>query len=426
MAKKKRVLSGMRPTGRMHLGHLTGALENWVKLQDEYECFFFVADWHALTTDYADTQGLTDSTFQMIVDWLAVGLDPKKSTFFVQSHILEHAELHLLFSMITPLGWLERVPSYKEQRENIRDRDLGTYGFLGYPMLQAADILIYRAHYVPVGEDQVAHVEFTREVARRFSYNYHLPSPDPEIFSLENRAKLNALLKQTENIPPVPEGEELSEGKMADLADTLGQLIDGREKYHKLWPMISEAGLSEFVSVFPEPEALLTPAPKLPGLDGRKMSKSYLNVIELGDSPETIRNKVRGMLTDPQRMRREDPGRPEICPVFGYHQRFSPADEVAQVEQDCRVAAIGCVDCKKKMVANLVPILEPIQERRRHYESSPGEVWEILTEGTERAHKVADYTLQQVRRSMHMVPRGARYEGASAADPLMVNLDLDG
>jgi tryptophanyl-tRNA synthetase len=336
MAAKKRVLSGMRATGRMHLGHLVGALENWVKLQDQYQCFFFVADWHALTTDYADTSAITENTIQMVTDWLAAGLDPQKCTMFIQSRVLEHAELHLLFSMITPLGWLERVPTYKEQREQIRDKDLGTYGFLGYPVLQAADILIYRAHGVPVGEDQGPHVEMTREVARRFNTTY-------------------------------PGGGRV--GK----------------------------------KVFPEPALLLTAMPKLPGLDGRKMSKSYGNTIEFGDAPETIRQKVSTMLTDPQRIRRSDPGRPEICPVFGYHRRYSPSDVVARVDSDCRTARIGCVDCKAQMASHLIAALEPIRERRRLYEAKPEAVWDILIEGSRKAQRVARATMRQVRQAMQMV-----------------------
>ncbi|MFQ5777158.1 MAG: tryptophan--tRNA ligase [Terriglobia bacterium] len=329
MAAKKRVLSGMRPTGKLHLGHLVGALENWVKLQEQYQCYFFVADWHALTTDYADTRELTDNAIQMVIDWLAAGLDPQKATFFLQSRVPEHAELHLLFSMVTPLGWLERVPSYKEQREQIRDKDLGTYGFLGYPVLQAADILIYRAHYVPVGEDQAAHVELTREIARRFNSFY---------------------------------------GK-----------------------------------VLPEPKVLLTPTSKLPGLDGRKMSKSYSNVIELGDPPEAIRQKVSTMLTDPQRVYRTDPGRPEICPVFGYHRRYSTPDVIAQVDRECRTAQIGCVDCKHLMVDHLLPVLEPIHERRRAYEQDPQAVWNILVTGSKKAQRAARATLRRVRQAAHLV-----------------------
>ncbi len=348
MAAKKRVLSGMRPTGRLHLGHLVGALENWIKLQEQYQCFFFVADWHALTTDYADTSQITENTLQMAMDWLACGLDPAKATLFIQSHVPEHAELHLLLSMVTPLGWLERVPSYKEQREQIRDKDLGTYGFLGYPLLQSADILIYKAHFVPVGEDQVAHVELTREVARRFNSMYP---------------------------PAVPRGRR----------------------------------------VFPEPGALLTPTPKLPGLDGRKMSKSYGNTIELGEEPDSIRQKVAGMLTDPQRVRRNDPGRPEICPVFGFHRRYSPDDVVQRVDRDCRTAAIGCVDCKGLMLEHLLPVLAPIRERRRQYEARPQAAWEILVEGSKKARRMARRTLEQVRQAMRLTFDWERQRPAARA-----------
>ncbi|HEX9764352.1 MAG TPA: tryptophan--tRNA ligase [Candidatus Acidoferrales bacterium] len=338
---KKAVLSGMRPTGRLHVGHLVGALDNWVKLQDAYHCYFFVADWHALTTHYADTGGITDDTIQMVIDWLAAGLDPKKSTIFLQSSVPEHAELHLLFSMITPLGWLERVPSYKEQREQLRDRDLGTYGFLGYPVLQAADILIYRAQYVPVGEDQVPHVELTREIARRFNLTYK--------------------------------------------------------------------------KVFPEPEALLTAMPRVPGLDGRRMSKSLGNTIQLGDEPDVIRQKISTMLTDPQRIRRSDPGRPEICPVFGFHRLFSTAGVVAQVDRECRTAQIGCVECKKLMADHLLPALAPIHERRRVFEAKPAAVWEILQEGSRKASRVARATLRAARKAMKLTYpwEGRRREGAS-------------
>jgi tryptophanyl-tRNA synthetase len=416
MAEKKRVLSGMRPTGRMHLGHLVGALENWVNLQEQYQCFFFVADWHALTTDYADTRGLTDSTFQMIVDWLATGLDPEKSTFFVQSHILEHAELNLLLSMITPLGWLERVPSYKEQRDNIRDKDLNNYGFLGYPVLQAADILIYRANYVPVGEDQVAHVELTREIARRFNSFYLYPQD-----SLFQDEKASEIMQKLTGIKGANFHDQARQGFLGwqkEMEDT--------SPGHAREQILAAGVPAEHFSVFPEPEALLTPIPRLAGLDGRKMSKSYGNMIELGESPASIREKVKGMITDPQRARREDPGRPEVCPVFSYHQRYSPADATAQIEQDCRAAKIGCVDCKKQMAENLVQALAPMQERRHHYESNPGEVWEILTEGTRRAQRETAQTLDQVRLAMHMVPQVKHYEGSAATgEPATLNLDLE-
>lgn len=332
MSEKKtqrpRILSGMRPTGKLHLGHLVGALQNWVKLQDEYESFHFVADWHALTTDYADPSELQANIREMVTDWLAVGLDPQKATFFIQSRLPEHAELHLLFSMVTPLGWLERVPTYKEQLENIKDRDLHTYGFLGYPVLQAADILMYKADYVPVGEDQVPHVELTREIARRFNQFY-------------------------------------------------GPL-------------------------FPESQALLTPTPKLPGTDGRKMSKSYGNAILLSDPPEVVSSKAADMMTDPARKRRRDPGNPDICPVFDHHKVFSPREAIDQVNRECRTAEIGCVDCKKLMAGHLNDFLAPIQQRRKPYEADPQKVWDVLEEGTSRARKVAQATMAEVRAAVKL------------------------
>lgn len=274
--RKPRVLSGMRPTGKLHLGHLVGALDNWVRLQDQYDCYFFVADWHALTTDYAETSNVKQNIMEMMYDMLAAGLDPEKAVLFIQSHVPQHAELHLLLSMITPLGWLERVPTYKEQRENIKDKDLGTYGFLGYPVLQSADILMYKADYVPVGEDQVPHIELTREIARRFNMFY--------------------------------------------------------------------AGKREYV--LPEPQPLLTSMPKLPGTDGRKMSKSYGNAILLSEPEPEIRQKLKTMVTDPARVRRTDPGNPQVCPVYSLHKIFSSQETIANVEKGCTTASIGCIECK--------------------------------------------------------------------------------
>ncbi len=332
MSEKKtqrpRILSGMRPTGKLHLGNLVGALQNWVRLQEEYESFHFVADWHMLTTDYADTAELKSNTWEMIADWLAAGLDPKKATFFVQSRLPEHAELHLLFSMVTPLGWLERVPTYKEQLENIKDRDIHTYGFLGYPLLQAADILMYKADAVPVGEDQVPHVELTREIARRFNQFYG--------------------------------------------------------------------------PIFPEPQALLTPTPRLPGTDGRKMSKSYDNAIFLADPPGDVSKKLAGMMTDPARKRRGDPGNPDVCPVFDLHKIFSKQETIDRVNRECRTAEIGCVDCKKLMAGHLNEFLSPIQERRMAYEAQPQKVWDVLEEGTSRARKVAQSTMAEVRAAVKL------------------------
>jgi tryptophanyl-tRNA synthetase len=328
---RKRVLSGMRSTGKLHLGNYVGALQNWVRMQDEYECFFMVADWHALTTDYADTSKIKENSLEVVLDWLAAGLDPEKSVIFIQSHVPAHAELHLLFSMITPLGWLERVPTYKEQRENIKDKDLGTYGFLGYPVLQAADILIYKADCVPVGEDQVAHVELTREIARRFNGFY-------------------GAVKQ----------------------------------------------------VFPEPQALLTPAAKLPGTDGRKMSKSYGNTIMLTDPEPVVRQKLKTMVTDPARVRRSDPGNPDVCPVGDLHKIFSDKATLAKVYEGCRSASIGCIECKGWAADALVQLLNPMQQRRKKFEENPRLAWDILEAGTERARQAAGQTMKDARAAMGM------------------------
>jgi len=330
--KKPRVLSGMRSTGKLHLGNFVGALDNWVRLQDAYDCFFFIADWHALTTDYADTALVKQNSLEVVIDWLAAGLDPEKATLFIQSHVPQHAELHLLLSMITPLGWLERVPTYKEQIANLQSKDLNTYGFLGYPLLQAADILIYRADYVPVGEDQVPHVELTREVARRFNQFY-------------------------------PRGRAY---------------------------------------VFPEPQPLLTPSPKLPGTDGRKMSKSYGNTILLSEPEDSIRSKLKTMVTDPARIRRTDPGNPDVCPVGDLHKIFSDKETLAQVNESCRKASIGCIECKGWLADHVVEALRPIQERRAKYEQEPKLAWEILETGSIKAQKQAEATMQEVRECMHI------------------------
>jgi len=321
----------MRSTGKLHLGNYVGALQNWVRMQDEYECFFMVADWHALTTDYADTSRIKENSLEVVLDWLAAGLDPEKSVIFIQSHVPAHAELHLLFSMITPLGWLERVPTYKEQRENIKDKDLGTYGFLGYPVLQAADILLYKADCVPVGEDQVAHVELTREIARRFNGFYGA----------------------------------------------------GKE-------------------VFPEPQSLLTLSPKLPGTDGRKMSKSYGNTVLLSDPEPVVRQKLKTMVTDPARVRRSDPGNPDVCPVGDLHKIFSSKETLAKVYEGCRSAGIGCIECKGWAADALVELLNPMQQRRKKFEENPRLAWDILEAGTERARKAAGETMADARAAMGM------------------------
>ncbi len=322
----KRIVSGIRPTGRLHLGHLHGALLNWKRLQDEYECFYFIADWHALTSEYAKPDIIKKSTIDIVLDWLAVGLDPEKCTFFIQSHIKEHAELHLIFSMITPIPWLERNPTYKEQIQELSSKNLNTYGFLGYPVLQAADILMYKADAVPVGEDQAPHIELTREIARRFNFLYK--------------------------------------------------------------------------KVFPEPETLLTPTSKLLGIDRRKMSKSYNNAIFITEPPDEVTKKVSQMVTDPQRGRRTDPGRPDYCNVFSYHEIYSPKEKVKEIEEACKKATIGCVECKRIMAENLNKGLEPIREKRKALESKMDYVENIIEEGNKRAKRVAQETMEEVREAV--------------------------
>jgi len=323
---RPRILSGMRPTGPLHIGHLTGALDNWVRLMDEYECFFAVVDWHALTTDYADPKDVRDNVLEVATDWLAAGLDPARSTLFIQSLVPEHAELHLLLSMIIPVPWLERVPSYKEQQNQLAEKDLSTYGFLGYPLLQSADIMIYKADAVPVGEDQAPHVELSREVVRRFNHFYG--------------------------------------------------------------------------PVFPEPKTLLTEVPRVPGTDGRKMSKSYGNAVFLKDPPDVVRQKIKPMVTDPARKRRTDPGNPDICPVFDLHKAFSSKETQEWAAQGCRTAGIGCLDCKGKLIDHLLQRLEGIHARRPEFAARPDTVWDILRAGSGRAREVARATMEQVRSAM--------------------------
>ncbi|MGA9882905.1 MAG: tryptophan--tRNA ligase [Candidatus Acidiferrales bacterium] len=411
MAKRKRVLSGNRPTGRLHLGHYFGALSNWLKLQEQYDCFFFVADWHALTTHYEDTSSIAENTLQVAMDWLSVGLDPEKSTLFIQSRVLEHAELHVLLSMITPLSWLERVPTYKEQIENLKDRDLGTYGFLGYPLLQSADIVIYDADFVPVGEDQVPHVELTREVVRRFNAHFglgvrpelyaHSPGNDVVFGLIFNNlgpkafpAELSAMNTAASQYPP-----EFRSFFEAALRQRVAEV--GYENF--IGQLSHPSSVRQFVrlvDVLREPGALLTETPRLPGTDGRRMAKSYGNAIWLSDPPDEIRSKARNMMTDPQRARRTDPGRPEVCPVFAYHKLFSQPDVIAWADQGCRTAGIGCVDCKKAMAENLVKWIEPIQARRKEFEARPQEVWDILDAGSKKAHKAALKTMKRVRNAI--------------------------
>jgi tryptophanyl-tRNA synthetase len=326
---KERVLSGMRSSGILHLGNLLGALKNWVHMQDTYECFYFIADWHALTTGYADTAQIRHWVREIAIDYLSAGLDPEKSVLFIQSRVPEHAELHLLLSMLTPLGWLERIPTFKEQQQELKDRDINTYGFLGYPLLQTADIIMYKAHWVPVGADQVSHIEFSREVVRRFNSLYQ-------------------------------------------------------------------------VEIFPEPQPKLTEVPKLPGLDGRKMSKSYDNVIYLSDSVDTLTQKVKTMMTDPARKRRSDPGDPDICPVFDLHRVYSTEADRQEVAHGCRTAGIGCLDCKGVLIRNMITDLQPLHEKRAHYAAHPQEAMEVLLAGSERAREVAQATMAEVREAMHI------------------------
>jgi tryptophanyl-tRNA synthetase len=334
----------MRPTGKLHLGNYMGALANWVKLQDAYDCYFFIADWHALTTDYADPSRIKLNTLDVALDWLAAGLDPIKSTIFIQSHVPQHAELHLLFSMMTPLGWLERVPTYKEQQENLKGKDLSTYGFLGYPLLQAADILVYQAQYVPVGQDQVAHVELTREVARRFNSMYR-------------------------------------------------------------------------TKVFPEPEALLTPSPKLPGTDGRKMSKSYGNTIDLTEDPKSIAQKIETMSTNGQRPRQADTGDPDKCPVGDLHKVFSSPNVIAETQAGCRAAGIGCLECKSLAARSVVELVAPIRAKRQNLETNVDSVWDLLKEQSQKAESRAEVTMKEVRRVLG-VSRGIGDLGEKFAAPI--------
>jgi tryptophanyl-tRNA synthetase len=367
--QRKRVLSGMRPTGRLHIGHYFGALSNWIRMQEEYDCFFFVADWHALTTDYADASEITQNTLEIAADWLAAGLEPAKCTMFVQSQVPVHAELHLLLSTVTPLGWLERVPTYKEQLANITDKDLHTYGFLGYPLLQAADIVIHDADLVPVGEDQVPHIELTREIVRRFNAAYgHVDW---------KKAKPKSLVQLEKQLQiPASAAEAKSEEVHRRVDEAMRQLsLD-----HRL-SLLANAKVP-MQKVLREPAVMLTETPRLPGTDGRKMSKSYGNVIELGESDNSIRAKTKVMMTDPARKRREDPGNPEVCPVFSWHNLFSPAETIAWSDQGCRTAGIGCIECKAAMADNLIRWIEPIRARRQEYEANAERVSEILREGS--------------------------------------------
>ena len=392
----ERVLSGMRPTGRLHLGHYHGVLKNWVKLQHEYPCLFFVADWHALTTNYEDTQVIERSVWDMLIDWLAAGVDPNQATLFIQSRVPEHAELHLLLSMMCPLGWLERVPTYKDQQEKLADKDLATYGFLGYPLLQSADILIYRANLVPVGEDQVPHVELTREVARRFNHLYGR-EPGFEDKAREAVKKLGGkrgkLYEELRRLYQ-QEGKEdaLAQGK-ALLEEAQSLSMGDRER---LYCYLEGGGKM----ILAEPGALLTEAARMPGLDGQKMSKSYNNTLMLREEPEVVTKKIRGMMTDTQRVRRTDPGDPDRCPVWQFHVIYSDDSVKQWVQEGCRSAGIGCLECKQPVIDAVLKEQAPIHERAKQYEEDPMLLRNIVADGCERARKLASETMRDVREAM--------------------------
>ena len=451
---RKRVVSGMRPTGRLHIGHYFGALQNWVKMQSEYECFYFVSDWHALTTHYEDTSSIGSNCLQVVIDWLSVGIDPAKSTIFLQSDVLEHAELDVILGMITPLGWLERVPTYKEQIENLKGKDLGTYGFLGYPVLQAADIVIYGADVVPVGEDQVAHVELTREIVRRFNSHFGFEMK----LGFRDAETLDALKRVLEKVKMHHESALISnklhqlqsEGFMVAASDIRVD-ISSKEagRIPDEWPTAAkvladanmvirrtalEIGVDNFLAmvgddaryfelkeVLHEPVSMLTQTPRLPGLDGRRMAKSYGNAIWLSDPADEIRVKVKNMMTDPARKRRTDPGNPDICPVFDWHKLFSPPETQKWSAEGCRSAGIGCIECKSAMADNLIKWIAPVQEERRKWEAEPQKVWGILRAGSEKAREESEKTMRGVREAIFgwneaNRPSGDANEGRDVTD----------
>ncbi len=403
--KRSRVISGMRPTGRLHIGHYFGALENWVRLQNDpgYECFYFIADWHALTSDYADTSGVAQNTIEIMTDYLAAGLDPAKSVIFQQSLVPEHAELHLLLSMVTPLGWLERVPTYKEALENVKDKDLHNYGFLGYPVLQCADITIYSSPdiaglFVPVGEDQVSHVETSREIVRRFNLaNAELILPDLQ------DATWSGLISEV-GIFDAREAETL---RTLAYAGRIQEVKNGLLRVYRTAPLNEKASylnnrIGKLSPLLSEPDAMLTKTPRIPGLDGRKMSKSYGNAITLSETDEEIRKKTKVMVTDPARKRRTDPGNPDVCPVYDWHKLFSAGEpgRLDWVRQGCTTAGIGCIECKAAMAENLIKWIAPVRERRVEYEKRPGRVLEMIDEGSKRARVEAKRTMERVREAV--------------------------
>ncbi len=401
LGANKRVLSGMRPTGQLHLGHYHGVLKNWVQLQHEFECFFFVADWHALTTTYEETSVISETVYDLVVDWLSVGINPGEATLFIQSRVPEHAELHLLLSMITPISWLERVPTYKDQQEKLKERDLSTYGFLGYPLLQAADILIYRAGNVPVGEDQVAHIELAREVARRFNYLY---GREPG-FEAKAEAAVAKLGKRNARLYHDLR-KRYQEGGDFEALDRARAFLEAQQNIalgdlERLLGYLEGGGKV----ILPEPQALLTPESKMPGLDGEKMSKSYHNTISLREPPDSVRTKLRTMPTDPARVRRTDPGEPARCPVWKFHEIYS-TEEVKQWAQDgCRSASIGCLDCKQPVIDAVLKEQAPFRERSVEFVNDPDTVRAIIDEGCEAARSVARETLDEVRQAMNLIYR---------------------
>ncbi|HEY1773486.1 MAG TPA: tryptophan--tRNA ligase [Gammaproteobacteria bacterium] len=396
-----RVLSGMRPTGRLHLGHYHGVLKNWLKLQHEYECFFFVADWHALTTGYEDVSGIEDAVWDMLVDWFAVGVDPGKSNLFIQSRIAEHAELHLLLSMITPLGWLERVPTYKDQQEKLSDKDLTTYGFLGYPVLQSADILMYKAGWVPVGEDQVPHVELTREIARRFNFIFGREHD----FEAKAEAAVKKLGKKNGKLYSDLRKLYQEQGDAEALKTAVG-IVTGNQNLtlgdrDRLLGHLEGGGRP----ILTEPQPLLTEAARMPGLDGQKMSKSYGNTIGLREDPKQIEQKLKTMPTDPARVRRSDPGNPEKCPVWEFHKVYSDQATRDWAWKGCTTAGIGCLDCKKPVIDSLLKELAPIRERAQEIEANPEIVRAAVANGCDAARAVARDTMDEVRQAVGLPQR---------------------
>ena len=408
---KKRVVSGMRPTGKLHIGHYFGALENWVRLQNDpsYECFYFIADWHALTSDYADTSAVAQNTIEIVTDYLAAGLDPKKCVIFQQSLVPEHAELHLLLSMVTPLSWLERVPTYKEAFENVKDKDLHTYGFLGYPCLQTADIVIYSQEgtplVVPVGEDQVSHVELSREIVRRFCGFYGF-QPSPAFLSA-SKEQIRGLLKEQKKplLASLNLADEISKaqfvGEAMNEVEALLAMFKKRAVDIGITNFMEAApGIFELREILTEPGVMLTKTPRVPGLDGRKMSKSYGNAITLSESDDDIRKKTKVMVTDPARKRRTDPGNPDVCPVYDWHKLFSSPETLKWSAEGCRTAGIGCIECKAKMADHLIEWIAPIRERRLEYEKHPKRVLEVIDAGSKKARAEAQKTMARVREAV--------------------------